>query len=95
MITIVKPVTKIVKLTLNGFHGYQSHNVRANWSQISDEDQGEALEYQVEIADSAARKFKCKSNDCTCGEGMPTSFIADWYDFDAAEVTINGNYPQR
>ena len=94
MITTTKPVTKLIKLTLNGFHGYQSHNVRATFAQISDDNQGEALEYQVEIADSAARKFAC-TGDCTCGEGMPTEFECDDYDFDAADITINGNYPQR
>ena len=88
-----KPITKQITLTLNGFHGYESHNVRANFSPISDDNRGGALEYQVEIADSAARKFVC-TGDCTCGEGMPTSFLADGYDFEVGEITINGNYPQ-
>lgn len=103
MITTTKPVTKLIELTLNGFHGYQSHNVRATFTRLEAVEgvetpygfcEGAEAGYDVTITESAARKFAC-TGDCTCGEGMPTSFIADWYDFDAGEVLINGNYPQR
>lgn len=91
--TSAKPIAKIISLTLNGFHGYQSHNVRAIFEQISGE--GEALEYQVSIKPTAARKFECRSKDCTCGESMPEFFTADGWDFDHSEITVNGAYPQR
>ena len=95
MTTIAKPVTKIVELTLNGFHGYQSHNVRATFTRREAGYEGEEAGYDVTITESASRKFACKSGDCRCGEGMPTEFICDDYDFDAADITVEGNYPQR
>ena len=84
-------MTTTIKLTLNGFHGFQSNNVRADITKISGT--GEADEYQAEIAESAARKFACKSKDCRCGESMPSNFIIDGYDFRWKSTTVNGNYP--
>ncbi len=104
MITIDKPITKIISLTLNGFHGYQTHNVRATFTRragveaeltpfgYSDE---EEAGYDVTITESAARKFACKNSDCRCGEHMPTEFVCDDFDFNAADITVKGNYPQR
>lgn len=88
MITTSKPITKIINLTLNGFHGYQSHSVRASFAAHEDG-------YAVSITESAAAKFRCRSSDCRCGEHMPTEFTCDEWDFDHAEVTVRGNYPQR
>jgi hypothetical protein len=104
MITINKPITKIVNLTLNGFHGYQSHNVRATFARRAGVEatltpfgftEEEESGYDVTITESAARKFGCKCSDCRCGERMPTAFVCDDYDFDASDLTVNGNYPQR
>lgn len=92
MTTIAKPVTKIIELTLNGFHGYQSHNVRATFTPADPKWQDVSGDYIVSITESAARKFACKCSDCTCGEGMPTEFECDAYDFEQADVTVNGNY---
>ena len=104
MITTEKHITKIIRLTLNGFHGYQSHNVRASFTRRAGveadltpfgySDEVEAG-YDVTITDSAACKFACKSSDCRCGESMPTAFFCDDFDFDADEITVSGNYPQR
>lgn len=103
MKTQTTTTTKIISLTLNGFHGYQSHNVRASFTRRAGveadltpfgySDDTEAG-YDVTITDSAARKYACKSTDCRCGESMPTAFSCDAYDFGAAEITINGKYPQ-
>jgi len=102
MTITTKPVTKIVVLTLNGFHGYQSHNVRATFTRREAGDgfetpygfsEGEEAGYDVTITESAARKFAC-TGDCRCGEGMPTEFFCDEYDFEHGDITIKGNYPQ-
>lgn len=103
MTTIDKPITKIIKLTLNGFHGYQSHNVRATFSRRAGVEaeltpfgytEEEESGYDVTITESAARKFSCRC-ECTCGEGVPTEFQCDEYDFEHGEITLNGNYPQQ
>lgn len=92
-----KAVTKIVELTLNGFHGYQSHRVRATFAPSKlynswGEEIGDG--YVATITESAARKFACRG-ECTCGEGVPTKFECDDYDFETGEITLDGNYPQR
>lgn len=93
--TTAKPVTKIVELTLNGFHGYQTHRVRASFVPALPEWQDVKGDYIVTITESAARKFACRISDCRCGEGVPTEFECDEYDFEHADITVNGNYPQR
>jgi hypothetical protein len=95
--TTAKPITKIVEITLNGFHGYQSHNVRATFTPTKrynswGDEIGDG--YDVTITESAARKFSCRG-ECTCGEGVPTEFECDEYDFEHGDITLNGNYPQR
>ena len=90
--TAPKTTTKTIDLTLNGFHGYITHRVRAVFAMIDD---GTEDAYSVTITPSAAKKFACRSSDCTCGEGMPEEFECDAYDFEHADVTIKGNYPQR
>lgn len=95
--------TKIISLTFNGFHGYQSHNVRAKFarragveSELTPYGDNDAVDagYDVTITDSAARKYACKSINCRCGESMPAAFACDDFDFIAAEITVNGKYPQ-
>jgi hypothetical protein len=103
-ITITKPITKVVSLTLNGFHGYQSHNVRASFTHRDAIEgyetpygyaEGEKARYEVAITESAAQKFACNMSDCRCGEGIPTEFPCDEYEFENRMITLNGNYPQR
>ena len=94
--TTTAPLTKIVSLTLNGFHGFQSHKVRATFTPTNRYNSwGESVGdgYAVSITESAARKFSCRG-ECTCGEGVPTEFDCDEYDFEHGEITIKGNYPQ-
>lgn len=87
--------TKIIKLTLDGFHGLITHSVKAEIVLASGGTDGEPAEYFATIAPSAARKFACRVKGCTCGESMPDSFTLDAYDHDAAQTTVNGNYPSR
>lgn len=100
----VKPITKIINLALNGFHGYQTHNVRATFTPRPGADseltpfgysESEVAGYDVTITESAASKFACKNSDCQCGESVPTAFVCDQYDFDHGDITINGKFPQR
>lgn len=103
MTTTAKPITKIIDLTLNGFHGFQSRSVRATFTRREAVEGGwtpygldkpEEAGYIVTIAHSAASKFACASPDCCCRESMPTKFACDEYDFEHADITLKGNYPQ-
>ena len=92
--------TKIIKLTLNGFHGYQTHNVKAQFTPRPVSKDGLSFSetnengFYVKIAQSAADKFFCRSKECLCGEGVPTDFDCDFYDFAVGSVQIKGIYPQ-
>ena len=90
--TAAKPITKIIELALYGFHGFQSHNVRATFTPREPHWQDVDGDYLVSITESAARKFSCRCSDCTCGEGVPTEFECDEADFEIGEITLNGNY---
>lgn len=92
MTTAPKNTTKTIDLTLNGFHGYITQRVRAVFEMLDD---GTEDTYAVTITPSAAKKFACRASDCTCGEHMPVKFECDAYDYEHADVTINGNYAQR
>ena len=94
--------TMRIKLTMNGFHGYQSENVRASveknpeYSGDRETDfYGRELPYTVTITRSAADKFACRAADCCCGESMPTEFGATEHEIDHRAVEVSGNYPQR
>ena len=82
-----------MKITLNGFHGYESHNVRGTMNPEIDEFQTEG--YIIEITPSAAAKFGCKMSDCTCGEGIAESFWVRKTQVRGNEIEVAGNYPQR
>lgn len=96
-------ITKIIAMTLNGFHGYQTSNVRATFLKLPEMDNEERHDlgyradaaWEVEITESAARKFACTASDCRCGEGVPITFTCDQYDFDSGTITLRGSYPQR
>jgi hypothetical protein len=80
---------KNMKLILNGFHGYQTHTVRAEIEPAGDEDGV----FSVKIAESASKKFGCHAQDCCCGESMPTELTCDEWELEHKEVTVNGRYP--
>lgn len=80
-------ITKIIKLTHNGFHGLTTRNVRATFTPQRDDPL-----YSVTISESVARKFECRIRDCKCGEPMPAEFECDYYDFAHNETEIVGDY---
>lgn len=77
MTTIAKPVTKIIKLTLNGFHGFESHNVRATFTP------------REEVATGG---YPYEQNQHAFDESVP-AFILNWFpdeeDQHAFDVTIS------
>jgi hypothetical protein len=86
----------ILEITLNGFHGYETHRVRGTKTPTTGFVWGyECSGYQIEISPSGAKKFGCGMRDCTCGEGLPTSFFVAEEDCEGKSISIKGNYPQR
>lgn len=90
-----------LKITLNGFHGYQTHNVLATvtpaqgWKRGCGVPMGETVEgYNIQLTKSGAHKFACTSADCICGEGVPESF---WIAKDkfGKKIEVKGHYPQN
>ena len=92
--------TKIIELTLNGFHGYRTHNVRAKFTPRPVSKDGLSFSeknengFYVKIAQSAADKFLCPSKDCLCGDGVPTQFHCCDADFKKGSIERKGCYSQ-
>jgi hypothetical protein len=88
--------TKFILLTLNGFHGYQTHKVKATGNKIElGEFEHPSRGCEVSISPSAAQKFKCESEECKCGEGIESKFNCYFSDFESGEVELKGFYPHR
>jgi len=89
-----------MKVTLNGFHGYDEHTVLVSVERDTEHTGDRELDYysghstpfRGRIAPSAAAKFRCGMSDCRCGESMPLEFPLAGPE--ATTVEIRGNYPQ-
>ena len=97
--------TKLMTVTLNGFHGYESHKcrveIRDNPDFVADPadrfDRMQSVKFLGSLAPSAAKKFGCVCAECCCGEGLDSTneFGLDEVDLEFGTVEIRGNYPQN
>ena len=94
---------KRIKVTLNGFHGYETHDVlvdvEKNPDHTGDKEvdyySGNRCPYVGTITKSAANKFGCNMSDCTCGESIDMVININETDLKFKTVEIRGNYPQN
>lgn len=89
-----------MQITLNGFHGYETHTVLVDVTK-DDKHTGDRetdyysdhmFPYWGEIAESAAGKFACTMSDCMCGEGIDTTFPITAQELESKHVELRGNY---
>jgi hypothetical protein len=84
-----------LKITLNGFHGFQTHSVRGTMSKQIGGNYGETEGFQIELTKSGAAKFACQISDSKCDESLPESFWVPKNQVSGNEVSVSGNYPQH